>query len=230
MLKIHSVNSVTLAVLDTNPRKMLITAVGQVVSSGWAGPQLVEYSPAQPPRGGLIDFDFLASPPSGTALPALYPMIAHTIWDGPMNQLRGVRLHAASNLLEQLLPQKVTVHPALGDFSEIRRLAGRKLSAGLPESALLAPDESPPKTPAQNRQPGILLGGNLQSEPPIGGGEGTGLYLYDVMVEVDASQVSGAEDLVGDLAVVEGQFELKSSSRRGKAWTFVATDIRPHQG
>ena len=229
MLKIHSVNSVTLAVLDTNPRKMLITAVGQVVSSGWDGPQLVEYSPTQPPRGGLIDFDFLASPPSGTALPALYPIIAHTIWDGPMNQLRGVRLHAASNLLEQLLPQKVTVHPVVGDFSEIRRLAGRKFSAGLPESALLAPDEPAAKTRTENRQPGILLGGNLQSEPTIGG-EGTGLYLYDVMVEVDASKVPAAEDRVGELAVVEGQFELKTFSRRGQVWTFMATDILPHQG
>ncbi len=228
MLKIHTVSSVTLAVLDTNPRKMLISAVGQVVSSGWNDPQLAEYSSTQPPGDGLIDFDFLASPPSGAALPALYPIIAHFVWDGPMNQVRGVRVHAASNHLEQLLPQRVTVHPALASFAEVRRLMGRKFPAGLPNSALAFAQDTQPDAAPESRKPGVLLGGNLQSEPAVGG-EGTGLYLYDVMVEVDASQVSGADDCVGDLAVVEGRFELKSFASRGKAWTFVATDIRPHK-
>lgn len=227
MRKIHSVHSVTLAVLDTNPRRLLITAVGQVVSSGWNDPELIEYSSTHPPADGLINFDFLASPPAGTALPALFPILVQRIWEGDLRRLRGVRVHAAANQAEMLLPARVNLQPALRDFSEIDSLAGREFANGLPESALLPP--RPAESDSPQEEQGILLGGSLQAEPSISG-EGTGLFLCDVMVEVDAQRVPEAEKHQGALAVVEGKFELKSYPRRGKVWTFVASHIRPHKG
>lgn len=227
MRKIHSVHSVTLAVLDTNPRRLLMTAAGQVITSGWTDPELVEYSSARPPADGLIDFDFLASPPSGTALPALFPILVQQIWEGDLSRVRGVRVHASSNQVEELLPAKVTLQPVVRDFSEIQRLAGHSFAAGLPDSALLPP--RPAESDGGTQAAGVLLGGSLHSEPVISG-EGTGLFLYDVMVEVDARKVPDAETHQGSLAIVEGEFELKNYPRRGKVWTFVASDIRPHKG
>lgn len=225
MQKIHSVESVTLAVLDTQPQQLLVTAVGHVVSSGWAYPQLLEYSSAQAPEGGMLDLDFVAQPPDGPALPSLFPIVAQKVLDVDLDSVKGVRVKAASKEALRHLRVGAERHAVVQGTRGLRQLAGEgKFGWGLPPQAYQRPDQAGGEA---EQRPGVLLGGVLRREPIVKG-EGTGLFLYDVLVEVDGDDISKIDEYVDMLVVAQGQFELKSYPRRGKVWTFVAEQMRPH--
>ncbi|HSR67610.1 MAG TPA: hypothetical protein VLU25_06680 [Acidobacteriota bacterium] len=225
MQKIHSVESVTLAVLDSDPNQLLVTALGHVVSSGWTDSQLLEYSSTDAPEGGILKFDFAARPPQGAVLPSRFPILAQCAIEVDIASVKGVRVRSSSNEALRNLRVGAERHAVVEGTRGLRDLAGQgKFSWGLPPEAYLRPDQAAGEV---EQQPGVLLGGTLRKEPVVAG-EGTGLFLYDVLVEVDAEDIPQAGDYVDMLVVARGQFELKSYPRRGKVWTFVAENMRPH--
>lgn len=64
--------------VPTTPNSIVITAVGQVPTSGWTHGQLVPRFPETPPVDGVYMFDFVATRPSGIVpqvlsfIPAIY--------------------------------------------------------------------------------------------------------------------------------------------------------------
>lgn len=66
-------------------------------TTGWRNPSLSEYVYIVPPKDGIIDFDFLAEPPTGIVLQVLTPIVAEYVWRGDFQDVDGVRIHASTN-------------------------------------------------------------------------------------------------------------------------------------
>lgn len=226
MQKIYSVSSVALAILDTSPRRLLVTVIGQVVSSGWNDPQLIAHSRVEPPADGYLEFDFVADPPREEARAAFFPIVAHFVWKGDPYSLKGVRVHASSNRIEEALGAAGIV-PAVGPGEDVEQSSVAKpLPLGLPDSAFGPPQSESAPAP---EKPGVLLGGTLRRDQAIRG-EGSGLFLYNVLVEVDLADAATAEEFIDEQVVTEGEFEIRQFPRRGGAWIFNVRDIRGPRG
>lgn len=100
---VFTVDNVSLAVVRTNPPKLLIVAFGSVRSSGWQEPRLVPRIYVQPPPDGIWEFDLVADPPTGIVLPVILPVVASYTFDGDFSKWKGVRVFAESNSKEKLL-------------------------------------------------------------------------------------------------------------------------------
>jgi hypothetical protein len=105
--KIYAIDSVNLAIIKTNPPKLLIVVSGRTSSTGWAGGVLVPYIYIAPPADGVQDFDVIAEAPKpgSITLPVLTPIRIELVVD-PVDlenywltgsPLRGVRCHAVGN-------------------------------------------------------------------------------------------------------------------------------------
>jgi len=114
MVRIYDVQSAALAILKSNPPQIVVSAIGRTVSTGWTNPTLGAWYYLVPPRDGIQDFDFTADEPTGISLPVLTPITASTLisrdpanyW-GKGKPLVGVRIHARTNSLEEMLDAKV---------------------------------------------------------------------------------------------------------------------------
>jgi hypothetical protein len=94
---ITEVIDIQLAVLESDPLQLNITAKGNVSSSGWTNPELVPFVYVVPPQDGIYDFDFLAIPPEEVSAPVITPIeVTHRLNPLPSN-LKGVRIHATQN-------------------------------------------------------------------------------------------------------------------------------------
>lgn len=106
MQKILEVTEVRLAVLESFPPKLRIRTSGTVPSGGWNRPQLIPYVYIQAPPDGIYDFDFVAEPPDAPAIAAVSPIEVSYVWDAFPEGCKGVRIHASTNSIEQLLEHK----------------------------------------------------------------------------------------------------------------------------
>jgi hypothetical protein len=97
MEKIREVTEVHLAVLESFPPKLRITAAGTVPAGGWASPALQPRIHVQPPPDGIHDFDFVAYPPTGPAPQVISPIQATYTWEAFPEGVKGVRAHASQN-------------------------------------------------------------------------------------------------------------------------------------
>jgi hypothetical protein len=103
MEKIREVTEVHLAVLESFPPKLRITAAGTVPTGGWSNPALQPYIHIQPPPDGIYDFDFVADPPTGPAPQVISPIQATYTWEALPEGVKGVRVHASQNAKTVLL-------------------------------------------------------------------------------------------------------------------------------
>lgn len=103
MEKVLEVTEVRLAVLESFPPKLRITAMGTVRTGGWTNPRLEPFIFIQPPPDGIYDFDFVADPPVGPATQVITPIAVAHLWDNLPRDVKGVRIHAAENSKKALL-------------------------------------------------------------------------------------------------------------------------------
>lgn len=95
---VRTVDHVHIIELSLNgSRVALITAAGTVTTTGWSDAQLDPYIYIQPPPDGIWDFVFTARPPSGPAGDVISPIAANYFWLLGSFQLKGVRIHSATN-------------------------------------------------------------------------------------------------------------------------------------
>ena len=97
MEKILEVTEIALAVPESFPPKLRITASGTVPTGGWSNPKLDPYIYIQAPPDGIYDFDFVADPPGGVATQVISPIEAVYIRENLTPDVRGVRIHALQN-------------------------------------------------------------------------------------------------------------------------------------
>src|SRR5688500_17453041 len=103
MEKVLEVLEVHVAILESFPPKLQITASGTVRTGGWSNPRLDPYVFIQPPPNGIYDFDFVADPPEGPATEVITPVEAVHVWENFPEGVKGVRLHAVQNSKTALL-------------------------------------------------------------------------------------------------------------------------------
>jgi hypothetical protein len=106
---VQSVTQVSLSVLESFPPQLQITASGTVPTAGWTNPQLLPRTYIQAPLDGIYDFDFVADSPEGVVAQVVTSISANYLWQSFPSELKGVRIHAATNEQVALLGVAVSV-------------------------------------------------------------------------------------------------------------------------
>lgn len=106
---VQSVNQVSLNVLESFPPQLRITASGTVPTADWTNPQLLPRTYIQAPPDDIYDFDFVADPPAGVAAQVVTPIKATFLWQSFPSELKGVRIHAATNEQVALLGVVISI-------------------------------------------------------------------------------------------------------------------------
>jgi hypothetical protein len=107
--KILAVTDVRLAILESDPPKLKISASGTVGSTGWENAHLVPYRYFVTPLDGIWEFDFVAEDPSTElgiiTTPTLTDIDAPPyIWDNyPETSVKGVRVYSSTNNVTKML-------------------------------------------------------------------------------------------------------------------------------
>ena len=101
--KIYGVTSVSLAILESQPPKLAITLAGNCNTSGWKNFGIEPRIYVVPPADGIWDADLVGDKPGGIVLEVLTPMHASAIWPTIPAELKGVRIHAATNSMTAML-------------------------------------------------------------------------------------------------------------------------------
>lgn len=103
--RIYSVEDVrieSLIVVPEHPPMIAVSALGTVATTGWTQPDLAPWMYIVPPRDGILDLDFVATPPTGIVLQVLSKITVVKTFAVPA-WLRGVRVHASQNSIERML-------------------------------------------------------------------------------------------------------------------------------
>ncbi len=120
-VRLFSIASVQLAILESKPPKLAVTVHGYAVSSGWTDPELVPLEKTLS-ADGILDLDFVATPPDSVSLPMLTPATAETVWTDNVDRLVGVRVVSRSGEVIELLPSaaaQTTTQPAAEETTQI---------------------------------------------------------------------------------------------------------------
>jgi hypothetical protein len=81
---------------ETAPPNLVVRAVGQVSSGGYAKPTLLRAIYATPPADGVQDYFLVAIPPSGPAIQVISEVKASDTWKGFRKEapwIKGIRVH-----------------------------------------------------------------------------------------------------------------------------------------
>ncbi len=111
-----SVDVVEAVLLKSNPPKLAITARGWVSTSGWRDPTMELIDPkSELSPDGVLDFNFMAEPPTGIALQVLTPVAASFVWEQDAERVVAVRVVARTNERTEFLQQPTFTTLALGE-------------------------------------------------------------------------------------------------------------------
>lgn len=103
--RVYSVDEVqieALMVIPEAPPAIVISARGWVTTSGWTHPDLTPWVYIAPPADGILDLDFVATPPTGFVLQVMSKIQVAKTMTVP-GWLKGVRIHTSTNKKEALL-------------------------------------------------------------------------------------------------------------------------------
>ena len=98
---VREVTDVSISILEKEPPILVVQASGNVPTGGWTNPGLSRVVYFTEPADGIQDYEFMATPPSGMATDMITPVHATDSWDNPPDWLKGVRVKAASNSMEE---------------------------------------------------------------------------------------------------------------------------------
>lgn len=79
------------------PPILAVEAEGWVDGPGWTAPELRPLSPGESPRGGLLELEFVATPPFEPRRRAPQPVRAELYWRDDVEAIEGITVHAAAD-------------------------------------------------------------------------------------------------------------------------------------
>jgi len=107
--KIYKVLTASLSIEKSKPPRLVINSAGEVNTGGWSNGVLQPYVYVQPPADGIYEFEFRGDPPSGASTQVISPIKAKEyVWASFPEGLKGVRIYAETNSIEELLPVSVS--------------------------------------------------------------------------------------------------------------------------
>jgi hypothetical protein len=93
---VKKILDVELAVQESEPPGLTVTATGEVPTNGWKNAVLVRVVYDKPPADGIQDYILFADRPSGVVAEVISRVVAKNTWKGYKKQapwLKGVRVH-----------------------------------------------------------------------------------------------------------------------------------------
>lgn len=98
--KVYEVKTVKLTVEKST---LIIHADGVARTPGYTNPRLEPHIYIQPPPDGIWGFDFVADKPEGQVQQVLSPISTKYEWKEFPKDLKGVKVHAETNSVEEKL-------------------------------------------------------------------------------------------------------------------------------
>jgi len=122
---VNTVETVQLIQSGSLPPQLTVSASGTVVTTGWTNAKLEPYVYIQAPPDGIYDFSFTATPPPSTGVVAdvITPIKAEYVYPTIPDGLKGVRIHAANNIIEELLNPPTAVSEAIMSVDKVKLFA-----------------------------------------------------------------------------------------------------------
>lgn len=109
--RVYSVNKVKVGFTATDgstPPALTVSAAGTVNSGGWTLPELGVWIYITPPADGILNMDFMASPPAPDTYVTLgfKPVYAGVAFPVP-SWVKGVRVYASTNEVVEMLAEQL---------------------------------------------------------------------------------------------------------------------------
>lgn len=196
---VYSVSSVETVLQKSQPPILIIRADGKVPTGGWSQAELVPRVYVVPPADGIWDFDFVALPPApGTIVTQAFDDVCATYaWNDPPAYLRGVRVHARTNVQESVFSETAPVPdgPAPIDHSKLR------LSIKVPDTIWINKEPIvPPNLPVPVKVDLALSNGSGETQSLFAP---TPCDIFNWVVETEDGQVVQREPAVFCIQVVQ---------------------------
>jgi hypothetical protein len=145
--RILSVNSIQILIQKSEPPKAVVMVSGIAATPGYRNVELAPLEKVLSPDG-IFDFEFVGTPPSGIVIPVLSPVSADFVIEKDVERLIGVKVHARSNDLTELV-SNVSAHPSFEQMTAaVADPAGRQrdvfttLALGEENKTALAAEEA----------------------------------------------------------------------------------------
>ena len=188
-VRVFSVVSALLELKGGDSPQLTVIAHGYVISSGWSDAELVPLE-RKLSADGILDLDFVATPPGQFDMPVLSPVSAVLEWkSSDVGRLMGVRIVSRTNEIVRLVvrePAQAAKHP-IGETTQIAGEAQHPhfAAARAPEepTTMATGEEGPPpmSTMATGEETAFTTmmlgeeGGGLPPTTHMLGEEGSGL-------------------------------------------------------
>ncbi len=98
---ILSVDSLDLEFLESDSSKLCINAAGTVSSISWVEAQLIPVVNSNGLEDGILEFDFVATPPDGDELMTIGTVFATYTVDALTAGIKSIRVNATQNKMEK---------------------------------------------------------------------------------------------------------------------------------
>lgn len=99
---VYSVEKVNYAIQKTVPPVLLIDAQGQVNTGGWTGGELRPRGIENPSTEGILELDFVATPPNGPSDDGFHPITGRGEWSSDIESILGVTVYAETNKITEM--------------------------------------------------------------------------------------------------------------------------------
>lgn len=104
--KVYDVTELSFQILKSNPPKLAILAGGNTRTGGWSDAELRPlFVPGVTPKGGVYEFEFVATPPQGIAVQMITPIAAVYIFE-EMPKTVTVVVYAETNKMKMPVDPK----------------------------------------------------------------------------------------------------------------------------
>jgi len=90
---LFAISTIDIEVIETAPPQAQIAVAGYALTSGWSDPELVPHE-NELSADGILDLNFVATPPDQRTLPVLSPISAHLVWEDDVDRLLGVKVYS----------------------------------------------------------------------------------------------------------------------------------------
>lgn len=100
---VPTILTVKCAILKSAPPQLTVTAEGEVPTGGWTSPRLNRRVYITAPADSIVEYDFIAIPPSGMATQVLTRISAEDTWpEYPAQDIVGVRIYGEDGGIKQM--------------------------------------------------------------------------------------------------------------------------------
>lgn len=100
--RVPVIKKVEYAIQTSLPPNLLITAHGEVPTTGWSNVQLLRRVYVTPPSDGIWEYDLFALPPSGPAAQVITKVQASNTWKDYDQSIKGVRIYGVGKGVKEI--------------------------------------------------------------------------------------------------------------------------------